>query len=194
LFAAIIARRPAMHHRPFIAALACLGLPLLAGAQSPELKLPSFASLQQKATESVDITIGSLALGIMSRLIDNDDEDSADVKKALKRLKAVQIRSYQFASDFAYSTADIEAVRSQLSGPGWTPLTQVHDRKKNEDVDIYVALDAQKITGFAIISTEPREFTILNIVGAVDLKQFAKLQKQLGLPGATVARLPAQLL
>jgi predicted nucleotidyltransferase len=116
------------------------------------------------------------------------------VQKALKGLKAVQIRSYQFASDFAYSTADIEAVRSQLSGPGWTPLTQVQDRKKNEDVDIYVALDDQKITGFAIISTEPREFTILNIVGAVDLEQFAKVQKQLGLPGATVARIPPQLL
>jgi Domain of unknown function (DUF4252) len=183
-----------MLFRPFIAALACVGLPMLVAAQSPQLNLPSFASLQQKATESVDITIGSLALGIMRRLMDDHDEDSAETKNLIKGLKAIQVRSYQFDSDFAYSTADIDAVRSQLSGPAWTQLVQSHDRKKNEDVDVYVALDDHKVTGFAIISSEPREFTIVNIVGTMDLEQVTNLQKQLGLPDAGLAQIPHHLL
>jgi hypothetical protein len=179
-----------MQFRPFIAALACLGLPIAAVAQSPQLKLPSFTGLQQKATESVDITIGSLGLGLMSALMDDHDQDSADIKKVVSGLKAVQVRNYQFDSDFAYSKADIDAVRAQLSTPGWSQLAQVHDRKKNEDVDVYVALDNHKVTGFAVIASEPREFTIINIVGAVDLGQVASLQKHLGIPASALAQMP----
>jgi hypothetical protein len=179
-----------MPFRSFIATLACAAIPALAAAQSPQLNLPSFASLQQKATQSVDITIGSLALGIMSRLMDDDDQDSAEMKHLIQGLKSVQVRNYQFAADFTYSKADIDAVRLQLSGPAWTQLAQVHDQKKSEDVDVYVALDGHKVTGFAVVASEPREFTIINIVGAVDLEKIAALQKQLGLPDAGVARLP----
>jgi hypothetical protein len=183
-----------MLFRPFIATLAFAGIPALAGAQSPQLNLPSFASLQQKATQSVDITIGSLALGIMSRFMDDDDADSAAMKHLIQGLKSVQVRNYQFAADFTYSKADIDAVRSQLSGPAWTQLAQIHDQKKSEDVDVYVALDDHKVTGFAVVASEPREFTIVNIVGAVDLEKIGALQKQLGLPDAGVARLPSHVL
>jgi hypothetical protein len=180
--------------RPFVATLVCIVFPMLTVAQNPQLKLPSFAGLQQKATESVDITIGSFALGIMGRLMDDDDQDSAEMKKLIGGLKSVQVRNYQFASDFAYSKDDIDSVRSQLSGPAWTQLVQVHDQKKNEDVGIYVAMDDHKVTGFAVLASEPREFTIVNIVGAVDLGKIAALQKQLGLPDAAAAHLAPYVL
>lgn len=169
-----------------VAALACLAFPLLAAAQGAQLKLPSFSHLQQQATEIVDITIGSWPLGIVSRLMDADDPESAEMKSVIKGLKKVVVRSYQFDSDFVYSNADIAAVRAQLTGPGWTQLAQVRNRKQNEDVDVYVALDRNKVTGFAIIASEPREFTILNIVGSLDLEQVAKLREHLDLPGAAI--------
>lgn len=169
-----------------VAALACLAFPLLAAAQGAQLKLPSFSHLQQQATEIVDITIGSWPLGIVSRLLDADDPESAEMKSVIKGLKKVVVRSYQFDSDFVYSNADIAAVRAQLTGPGWTQLAQVRNRKQNEDVDVYVALDRNKVTGFAIIASEPREFTILNIVGSLDLEQVAKLREHLDLPGAAI--------
>src|SRR3984957_9663442 len=183
-----------MPFRPFIATLACVFIPMLALAQSPQLNLPSFAGLQQKATESVDLTIGSFALGIMGRLMDDDDRNSADMKKLIGGLKSVRVRNYQFASDFAYSKEDIDSVRSQLSEPAWTQLVQVHDQKKNEDVGVYVAMDDHKVTGFAVLASEPREFTIVNIVGAVDLEKITALQKQLGLPDATSAHLAPYVL
>jgi hypothetical protein len=177
-----------MHHRLLITVLVLIGLPMLAGAQSPQLRLPSFVNLQQKATESVDITIGSFALGLMGAFMDDNDQDSAAVKEAVKGLKGVQIRSYQFDSDFVYPKADIDAVRSQLKAPGWSQLTHVRNQKTNEDVDIYIALEDRKVTGFAIIASEPREFTILNIVGAVDVAQFARMRKHLNLPDAGLQR------
>ena len=175
-----------------VAALACLAFPMafpmLAAARDGELKLPSFAHLQQQATEVVDVTIGSWPLAIAARLIRDDDPDSAQTKALLKGLKTVVVRSYQFDADFVYSKEDIDAVRSQLSGPGWTQLAQVRDRKENEDVDIYVALNHDNVTGLVVIASEPREFTILNVVGSVDLAQLATLQKKLDLPDTGIEK------
>jgi Domain of unknown function (DUF4252) len=173
-----------MHTRTLAAALACLVLPVLGAAQDAQLKLPSFADLKDKAVKSVDITIGSSVLGFMGWMMHGDDKDTVELRKTLTGLKSVQIRSYQFTSDFAYSRADVDAVRSQLSGPGWSQLLKVHDQHKSEDVDIYIALDKQTIRGLAIIAANRREFTILNIVGSVALEQVARLRETFGVPGA----------
>ena len=173
-----------MHTRILAATLACLALPVLAAAQDAQLKPPSFADLKDKAVKSVDITIGSSLLGFMGWMMDDHDKDSAELKKTITGLKSVQIRSYQFTSDFAYSRADVDAVRAQLSGPGWSQLIKVHDQHKNEDVDIYIALDKQTVKGLAIIAANRREFTILNIAGSVAVEQIAKLRETFGAQGA----------
>ena len=163
-----------------VLAAACLALPLLAAAQAPQLRLPSFSSLRDQATESVDITLGWLPLHLMTWFMDDQDRDSAEVKKTLRGLKSVQIRNYSFDADFAYPQEEIEALRAQLAQPGWSRLVQVRNRgEKKEDVDIYVALENHTVRGLTIIACEPREFTVLNIVGAVDLEQVARLRHAL---------------
>jgi hypothetical protein len=163
---------------------ACLVLPGLAGAQDAQLKLPAFADLKEKAIKSVDLTIDATTLGMMGWFMSDTDPDAAELKKTLHGLKSVQIRSYKFTSDFAYSPADVEAVRSQLTGPGWSQLVQVHDRDKNEGVDIYIAVADKTVKGFALIAADRREFTIVNIVGVVDLDQIARLRKTFGAVGS----------
>src|SRR5690348_18157454 len=114
-----------LHAPGWLAGIACLALPILANAQSPQLTLPSFESLRLRATESVDLTLGALPLHLAAWLMDDHDQDSAEVKKTVKAVKSLQIRSYKFDSDVAYPQAVIDAVRSQLSRPGWTRLVQV---------------------------------------------------------------------
>ena len=157
--------------------LACLALPPLAGAQDTPLKLPAFADLKERAIKSVDLTLDSTTLGMMGWLMSDTDPQAAELKKTLQGLKSVQIRSYQFTSDFAYSRADVEAVRSQLTGPGWSRLVQAHDRDKDEGVDIYIAVADKTVKGLAVIAADRREFTIVNIVGTVDVDQVARLRK-----------------
>jgi len=98
-----------------VLAAACLALPLLAAAQAPQLRLPSFSSLRAQATESVDITLGWLPLHLMAWFMDDQDPDSAEVKKTLRGLKSVQIRNYSFDADFAYPQEEIEALRGLLA-------------------------------------------------------------------------------
>lgn len=174
-------------------ALACFANPTLAAPSPgvmPELKLPSFTHLQHHATEVVDITIGSWPLAILGALMDEDNPEDAAAKQVLKGLKRVVVRSYRFDSDFVYSKADVAEVRSQLSAPGWSQLVQVRDERHDKNVDIYVAVDHEKIAGFVIIASEPREFTILNIVGSIEPAQVARLRGKIDLPEAIVADIP----
>jgi Domain of unknown function (DUF4252) len=169
-----------------------LTLPLLASAQTPELKIPSFEELQHKAVDSVNITIDSTILGLAGHFMPDSDPDSAQLKKTLAGLKSVQVRSFRFDSDFAYSKSDIDSVRTQLAGPGWSRLVQVHDHNKKEDVDVYLALDQHIIKGVAIITSDPRKFTIVNVVGTVAVDQIAQLQKAFATTGEHNASLWAQ--
>lgn len=172
-----------MRQRSLLAVIA-LALPVLAAAQGPQLELPSFTHLQKNATEVVDITIGSLPLGLASLFMDENDPESAEMKAVLKGLKSVRVRSYQFDSDYEYPKAEVDTVRSQLSGHGWTQLVQVRNNKQGEHVDVFVNLDNDKMMGFTMVASEPREFTIINIIGSIDMQQIARLQKKFNLPDA----------
>ena len=163
-------------------AAVCLTLPLLATAEGPQLRIPSFPDLKEHATESVDLTLGWMPLHFVGWLMNDADADSAEVKKTLEGLKSVQIRSFQFSADYAYPQAEIDQLRAQLSAPGWSPLVQVRKRgdqqgRNKENVDIYVALEDKKVRGLVIIACEPREFTVVNIVGTIDLDQIAGLRR-----------------
>jgi Domain of unknown function (DUF4252) len=168
--------------RLVVIALSCFLVPVLAAAQDARLKLPEFRSLAGKATESVNISLSPWLLRMAGSFIDEKDPDSVATKRLLSGIKSIEIRSYQFATDFAYPAADIDGVRSQLAGPGWNRLMQVHHRDKSEDVDMYVLIENNVTKGFALIASEPREFTIINIVGSISVDDLPKLESQLHLP------------
>ena len=171
-----------MKNRVVELALACLLLPTWGAAQDAKLKLPDFSSLAGKATESVNVSLNPWLLRIVAASMDDKDADSAATKKLLSGIKSIEIRNYQFATDFAYSAADIDAVRRQLAAPGWSQLMQVHDRNKGEDVDMYVLIENDRTRGFALIASQPREFTIINIVGSIRVEDLATLENHLHWP------------
>lgn len=151
-------------------------------AADGQLKLPDFDSLADKASESVTITLDSALLGMATRFLDPSDPEDAAVKEAIRGIKGIYVRSYKFDEDFAYPKADVDMVRKQLSAPGWQQLVQVRSRKEQQDVDIYILVEQQRANGLAIIASEPREFTIVNIVGSIDMQKLHELEGQFGIP------------
>jgi hypothetical protein len=106
--------------------------------------------------------------------------------KLLSDIKSVRVRNFTFGSDGAYSTADIDSVRRQLSSPGWSPLAQVRKREPQEDVDVYVCAEDDKILGLAVIASDARSFTIVNIIGGIDIEKLARLEGKFGIPKVDV--------
>lgn len=176
-------------------ALLCLSLMLTAPAiaqQKPamlrgQLALPEFATLADKASETVNVTLDPNILAMACRFLNSADPEEAKAKKLCTSLRGVYVRHFTFDSDFAYPKADIDRVVRQLSGPGWSQLVDAKSNKENTDVKVYVLIDGEKAQGLSIIASQPREFTIVNVVGSIDLEQLHEL-KNLGVPDLEIEK------
>ena len=166
-------------------AAAALSAPAAFGA-NPELNIPNFSHLRGIASDSTDITIDGFLLRIAKKFAKadhNDDPESAAAMELIQDIKSVRVRNFTFDTDNAYSRADIESVRKQLRAPGWSSLVTVHKRGDHgEDVDVYVCIENDKVMGLAVVAAEPREFTIVNIVGSIDLARISQLGGEFGIP------------
>ncbi|HLQ08716.1 MAG TPA: DUF4252 domain-containing protein [Steroidobacteraceae bacterium] len=165
-----------------LAALAALGVGLAVAAPAAPLKLPEFESLAAKASESVNVSLDSSLLGLAAGFLDPKDPQDAGAKQLIAGLKGIYVRNYTFDRDITYPAAEVEALRRQLAAPGWQSLVKVRKEKDHTNVDIYISVDQGKANGLAIIVSEPREFTVVNIVGAIDLEKLRRLEGKFGVP------------
>jgi len=166
---------------PLITLAACAAILLPAGAfaSDPELKLPDFSHLRSAAVDYTDVTIDGFLLRLAKKFAADEDDEAAGI---LSSIKSVRVREFQFDSDGAYSRADIDAVRKQLAAPGWSAIIQQRKREPSSNVDVYLNTDGDSIRGIAVIESEPRSFTIVNVVGNIDMEKLAKIQGELGIP------------
>ena len=142
-----------------------------------QLLIPEFAALEKKASETVNVTLDGNILGMGCRFLNADDPEEAAAKKVCTSLTGIYVRHYSFESDYAYPKGDIDGVRRQLSGPGWSRIVEARSKKENTDVDVFILIANDKAQGLAVIASEPREFTIVNIVGNIELDQLHDLNR-----------------
>ena len=169
------------HSLAAIAAVAALGLAAPVLPAEPELQIPNFSHLRAKAIDSVDVTLDGFLLKVARQFARADGQGDAALA-LLDDIKSVRVRSFDFDSDDAYSRADVDSVRQQLSAPGWSALAEVRHRREKSDVGVFLNTDNGKVLGLAVVASEPRSFTIVNIVGNIDLDKLAKLEGQFGIP------------
>ena len=165
-----------------LVAAAALAAGLLAGhASAQQLKL-NLDGLAAKASNKVDISLTSQTLQFAARFLEDGDADEAKVKKLVAGLDGIYIRSYEFDKDNAWGPADLEGVRSQLKAPEWSRIVGVESAGESEAAEVHVRTENKKITGLAIVVSAPREFTVVNIVGPIDLDSLAELSGHFGVP------------
>src|ERR1700690_77238 len=187
-------RNPSMQKYTLPMLLALLGPALAWAAPDTKLLMPRVSGLAQKGSESVTIALDPTLLSMAARFLDGNDPQDAATKEIIKGLRGIYVRSYTFDKNAENAQPDIAPVRSQRSAPGWNRLVQTHSRKTRADVDIYIMLDHDQAVGLALIASEPRQFTIVNIIGAIDLDKLHKLEGQFGVPKLDIdgSKTPAQ--
>ena len=153
---------------------------------SAELRLPDFDSLRAKASHSVVISLDADMLRLAGQFLDPSDPGDASARVAIRGLKSIFVRSFSFEKPYQVPSAEIATLRSQLAAPHWQRIVQTHSETDHSDVDIYLAADTEHAQGLVIIVSEPREFTVVSISGAIDLARLHGLEGHLGVP-----RLPA---
>jgi hypothetical protein len=141
-----------------------------------------FAALSAKASHSVDISLGGPLLQLAAKFLDSDDPDEAKVKKLIANLQGIYIRSFQFKKDAQWSPADLDSIRVQLKAPEWSRIVGYQSTDDGETAEVYLRTENQKISGVAILATQPRQFTVVNIVGPVDMDALADLSGHFNIP------------
>jgi uncharacterized protein DUF4252 len=165
--------------------LACAAYVVLcfpAVALGAELRLPDFDSLRDKASDSVVISLDESLLGMAGQFLDPSVPGDAKAKSVIQGLKSIQVRSFTFEKTYPVPSAEIAALRAQLTPPRWQQAIKTHSESDHSDVDLYIAVSGQQAQGLVLIVTEPREFTVVSISGAIDLAKFHSLEGHLGVP------------
>ena len=71
---------------------------------------------------------------------------------------------------------------SQLRASTWSKILTVKSKKDGDNVEVDLNMVGDQITGLAVLSFEPKEFTVVNIVGPIDLDKLSSLEGQFGVP------------
>jgi hypothetical protein len=159
--------------------LVCAGA--TARAQEARLQLSHLDYLAGKASETVDVNIDERLMQMTAKFFSSSDPDERKIKEIVSGLKGIYVKSFEFEREGQYSAADVESIRSQLHGPGWSRLLSVNSRKEG-DVEVYLMTNGDQISGLAVLATEPREITVVNILGPIDLDKLRRLEGQFGVP------------
>jgi hypothetical protein len=166
---------------PLLALLLVLALALVANAQTSRIQMGGLEHLTAKASQTIDVSIDERLMRLAAKVLDDKDEDERQVKKLVEGLKGIYVKSFEFETDGQYVAADVETIRTQLRAPGWTRLVNVTSKKEGV-LEVYLLFNGDQVGGLAVLHTDDRELTVVNIVGPVDVDKLAKLEGQLGIP------------
>src|SRR5215510_9270720 len=98
------------------------------------------ASLDDPAangSQTVDVSLDERLTRGAARVLSDQDADEKEVKKLIEGIKGIYVKSFEFDADGQYVAADVEAIRSQLRGPGWTRLINVTSKKEGS-IEVYL--------------------------------------------------------
>jgi hypothetical protein len=148
---------------------------LLAGAAPAQQVKWNFDKLAARASDTVDVSVDGPLLQLAAKFLSDSDKDQAKVKKLIVGLKGIYVKTFEFKRPGEYSAADVESFRAPLHAPDWQRIVGVHSNEEGETVEVYIKNDSKGIGGLAIIAFEPKELTLVNIVGAIDLDSLSEL-------------------
>ena len=157
--------------------LFALALAAPLSAQRINLDLPG---LSDKAAEVVDVTLDGSMLRLASKFLSSGDPDERAAKDVVQKLEGIYVRSYSFDHDGEYDRSVVERLRAQI-GPSWKKIVDVRSRGR-ENSEIYINMRGDQPVGMLVISAEPRELTVVNIVGPIDIDKLSALEGSFGVP------------
>ena len=166
---------------PLIAGLLVVTAAFAVQAQDPKIQTGSLDHLAAKASQTVDVNVDGRLMKMASKLLSDKDVEEKEIKELVAGIKGIYVRRFEFEADGQYSAADVESIRSQLRGPSWSRMVNVTS-KKDGGLEVYLSFLGEQVNGLAVLATDDREFTVVNIVGPIDLEKLNKLEGQFGVP------------
>lgn len=174
-----------MKHRIaiFVLGAAAMAAPLLAQNSPLPLPAPVEKELAARATNVTEVTLDKNMLGFAAKFMNGKDKDEAATRQLIEGLDGIYVRDYEFDKPGQYSMVDIEQLRKYFETSEWSPMVRERERKTGESTDVMVKLVNGETHGMFILDAEPKELSIVLILGPIRMDQLGAL-KGLGGLGA----------
>jgi len=165
----------------FAVAATMLGLPALAqNAGLPE-GAPIEKELAARASDVTEVTLGKNMLEFAAKIMNGKDEDEAATRHLIEGLDGIYVREYEFDKAGQVTPEEIEQLRKYFETSEWSPLVRERDRKSGESTDVMVKLVNGESRGLFILDAEPKELSIVLILGPIRMEDLGKLHGVSGL-------------
>jgi hypothetical protein len=161
-----------------VLAAVALAVPLLAQSASPSpLPLPPAVEkeLAAKASNVTEVTLGKNMLGFAAKFMNGKDSDESATRQLIEGLDGIYVRDYEFDKAGDYSMDDVDKLRQYFETPEWTPIVRDREKKSGEMTDVMVKLVNGESHGMFILSAEPKELSIVLILGPIRMDQLSAL-------------------
>ena len=150
--------------------------------------MKSLDRFEPLATETVNVTLDANMLRMAGKFLSKDDPDSAKVRKIVAGLKGIYVRSYSFKDEHAYKPEDLNWLRDRMKTPGWSRIVGVKNNKDGENAEVYVHTEGDsKVGGLTLFTTGPKELTVVQILGEIDLDDLNSLSG-VGVPDLGISK------
>jgi hypothetical protein len=150
-------------------------------AQDPRLQTSNLDYLTAKASQTVDVNIDERLVQMTAKFLSSTDPDEKKVKQLVSGLKGIYVKVFEFEREGEYTAADVESIRIQLRGDAWSRIISINSKRQGS-VEVYLMTVNDQIGGLAVLAADPKELTIVNIIGPVDLNKLSELEGQFGVP------------
>lgn len=143
-----------------------------ASAQDARAQITYLNRLAGNAIEAVDVTLDEELLRVLASSLPAKDSDQSKFKDSVSNLKGVYVKGFRFAKAGEYSEADIEELRAQLRS-GWERVAYVRNKRGGDNGELYLKLQGDRVAGVVMISAEPTELYVYNLIGTINLERMS---------------------
>ncbi|MBX7169617.1 MAG: DUF4252 domain-containing protein [Pyrinomonadaceae bacterium] len=166
---------------PMLFVLVTVGI---TNAQEPaRIQFEKLNKLEEKAQDVVEVNIDGKLLDLAKRvLVKLNDKDAKTVGEAIKGLRGIYVRMYNFDKENQFDTNDIDEIRAQLKSPGWEKIANVRSKKDNQKIDIFTMFTGDVMSGVAVVLSGAKSVGVVNVIGPIDIDTLVEISGKLNIP------------
>ena len=159
-------------------------------AQGPaKIDMSHLDKFAERADKVINVTVDEQLLRLAASFLSDKKPDEAKIKELILGLKGVFVKRFEFEKEGEFTLADVESIRSQLSAPGWSSVANVRSKREG-NYDVSIMSEGSVIKGLAVLAAESKAFTVVNIVGPIDVAKLAELEGKFGIPHFGLEQIP----
>ena len=151
--------------------------------QDARINLDKLKGLETRARDVVEVNIDGKILDLAKRvLVKVDDKNAKTIGEAIKGLRGIYVRVYNFEKDNEYNLSDIDEIRNQLNTPEWQKIANVRSKRNNQKIDVFTKFTGDVMSGVAVVLSEDKSLAVVNVIGPIDIDTLVEISGKMNIP------------